>query len=410
MNSAGLLNKLNQACWLGFAILLPFGPIWSTWLILPLVILGIGIRIQSKQTISNQSSFPFPGLMIVFWLLTLASVLYSSNQTEALTKTIQKAAFLLFPILYFLNPSGILVHSKFRTYYIFSVCLSLLSCYLASFYEYLSLGDHHFYYSSFVRWMHPSYFSLHLLLASSILLYDLKTISLKTIPTKNQLFSFFIFLFIQIGLANTASKAGIIIDGILLIFFSYIVLKNARYGQFRFIILLVLAGFSLFFLSKTSLLEKTRFKSLLTYVKSGGEKADAGDSNRMRTQIYQASIEVAKENWLFGVGCGDVMDELENYYQRLNLRIPAERTYNPHNQFLQTTISNGILGLILLLTMFMGGFWAGIKYQSPVFLSFLFICFVHFMFESMLERQNGIYFFCFIYLLLLPSKSSTVSS
>lgn len=404
------MNKLNQASWLCFAMVLPFGQLWATFFIIPLVIIGIIRRFQASPAENTGHNTFLPIVMILFWFLTLVSIAYSSNQSEAITKTIQKSAFLIFPLLYFLNPSGSLEFSRFRKCYLISVCSSLALCYLSSFFDYLALGDHHYYYSSFVIWMHPSYYSLHLLLGTAILLEELTTIHLKSILAKETILLLAAFLLLQTGLVNTASKAGILADGLLLVYFSYLLVRNNPKSRFWFISMVFFGCLSIYFLAQTSLLEKTRFKSLLTYIKSNGEHADAGDSNRMRTQIYRASLQLAEENWLWGVGCGDVMDELKNYYESHQLQIPAQRTYNPHNQFIQTSISNGIIGLLLLGTLFAGGIWIGIQQQNPLLVAFLIICTFQFLFESMLERQNGIYFFCFIYLLLLPPNSSRTST
>lgn len=75
---------------------------------------------------------------------------------------------------------------------------------------------------------------------------------------------------------------------------------------------------------------------------------------------------------------------------------------NTHNQFIDTTISAGIIGLLLLLAYFVIPLVLWIKERrfDMLFFSFLFLVGFNAMFESVFEVQKGIIFFCFFNCLL----------
>ncbi|MBR6776092.1 MAG: hypothetical protein IKM23_10360, partial [Bacteroidales bacterium] len=79
-----------------------------------------------------------------------------------------------------------------------------------------------------------------------------------------------------------------------------------------------------------------------------------------------------------------------------------DRELNAHNQFSDTIIAVGVIGLLLLLTFFAYPIYLWIKNKNfdIVFFSLLLIIAFNSLFESVLERQMGIMFFVFFYFLL----------
>lgn len=74
---------------------------------------------------------------------------------------------------------------------------------------------------------------------------------------------------------------------------------------------------------------------------------------------------------------------------------------NSHNQYFDTVIATGIIGLLLLLSYFIIPIVLFIKNKdnNRLFFSFLFIIAINALFESIFETQNGIVFFIFLYML-----------
>ena len=92
--------------------------------------------------------------------------------------------------------------------------------------------------------------------------------------------------------------------------------------------------------------------------------------------------------------------EYLNEYRMIKLCIKKE--LNAHNQFSDTIIAVGVIGLLLLLTFFVYPVYLWIKNKNfdVGFFSLLIIIAFNSLFESVFERQMGIMFFVFFYFLL----------
>lgn len=98
------------------------------------------------------------------------------------------------------------------------------------------------------------------------------------------------------------------------------------------------------------------------------------------------------DNLPWGVGTGDVKDEITKYYLSKGSKIITTQYLNAHNQFAQTTIALGIPGLSVLLSFFAFGFITAYRKRDIIFLCFLLLMSIQMLFESMLEQQAGVIF------------------
>lgn len=116
--------------------------------------------------------------------------------------------------------------------------------------------------------------------------------------------------------------------------------------------------------------------------------------NEVRIAMWLVTWEAFKENpWGVGTGSLDVVLEKKLVsYGQLDL---AKAHYNPHNQFLQTGLELGIIGLFGFLLILYFAVRRAIQLRSKVFLFFLLGFFIHCLFESVLQRQSGLIFFTF---------------
>lgn len=110
-----------------------------------------------------------------------------------------------------------------------------------------------------------------------------------------------------------------------------------------------------------------------------------------------------KVAWLWGVGIDESQEMLNNQYLKYGIYTGYEGTtdtgylnYNFHNQFIETLVRSGIIGLIILLAMFFK-LLAIPQYNRFISNWVIFIVFMFFLTESVLERQQGIVYFCLIY-------------
>lgn len=123
----------------------------------------------------------------------------------------------------------------------------------------------------------------------------------------------------------------------------------------------------------------------------------------MRLYAWKAAVvTILNNNWLIGTGCGDVHQHLNEYFQKNNLHILAEKNINAHNTYFEIWLAIGIIGLILFLYLIIGIIKKSFK-QKVYFGAYYFISLALFYFttEAMLETQGGTVFFGLISSLII---------
>jgi len=126
------------------------------------------------------------------------------------------------------------------------------------------------------------------------------------------------------------------------------------------------------------------------------------NSTNIRNACFYCSYENIKENVFFGSGTGDVQDNLKKCYKENNFSsILYKDIYNSHNQFLQTSVGLGIMGLSLFVILFGTILYLSIKNNSTILIVFTLLFVFACLTESMLEHQKGIVFFSFMSCLML---------
>jgi len=119
----------------------------------------------------------------------------------------------------------------------------------------------------------------------------------------------------------------------------------------------------------------------------------------VRLVMWSVSTQVTKD-YPLGVGTGNVDEVLTAYLDRLGQKELAKMEYNPHNQYLQTSIELGWAGLLLLIAILAVGCRVAFKHRNTLLLLVVTNLAFNMLFESMLQRQSGIVFYTFIICLL----------
>ena len=101
-----------------------------------------------------------------------------------------------------------------------------------------------------------------------------------------------------------------------------------------------------------------------------------------------------------GVGTGDVKDVLLQKYQEKGITNAYLLRLNAHNQYLQTTIALGILGLLVVLGCLFLPLYEALRQKNILVFLFILIVAFNLLVESMFERQAGIVFYSFFNALL----------
>lgn len=100
-----------------------------------------------------------------------------------------------------------------------------------------------------------------------------------------------------------------------------------------------------------------------------------------------------KDNWLIGVGPGNTVSTLDTYYEKVGFTYALQLHYNPHNQFLHTFLTLGIIGVLLLTVLFLLSILTSAKKKDSVMFLFIISFLLFSLSESTLAVNKGIVFF-----------------
>lgn len=122
-----------------------------------------------------------------------------------------------------------------------------------------------------------------------------------------------------------------------------------------------------------------------------------GHSLLQRIESWKTAWQIIKENWLFGVGVGDVGDKFEQQYNENDSLLLEKNRIRAHNSFLTSWLSFGIIGLVLFTYIQLAFFqstWRNVNYLGLIFIG---LSLISFLLEDSLETQTGVTFFAFFY-------------
>ena len=122
-----------------------------------------------------------------------------------------------------------------------------------------------------------------------------------------------------------------------------------------------------------------------------------GHSLLQRIESWKTAGQIINENWIIGVGAGDVADMFEQKYKENKSLLVAENRIRAHNSFLTYWLSFGVFGLILFAYIQFSLFqveWRKVNYLGLLFIG---LSLISFLLEDALETQTGVTFFAFFY-------------
>lgn len=112
----------------------------------------------------------------------------------------------------------------------------------------------------------------------------------------------------------------------------------------------------------------------------------------LRLVYWEVAINLIKENFVFGVGTGDVENAFKAYYEMNDVDLQEKYRRRSHNQFLSIGVAFGIFGLLFFLLYLILPLLLTFRKQ-PLFVTFWLIACLSFLTEDTLETQAGVTFF-----------------
>ena len=326
----------------------------------------------------------------LFFLIHLISVIYSDNQERAWFDIEVKLSLFVFPILFQFKNSYLLRKKEWILYsfVLGSIASSIIMLIIASS-KYSEIGSSAFYYNQFSLF-HPSYMAMYFIFAIAILI---RFMVYKKRPLKFQIPAALSILLLLRIVFLLQSKAGIITIIIISIFLLIISLIKLRSLLLKIALAILVLSITLIMVQKSS-----RLQAMLTSVEEISETGESKSSTGIRLSIWKITMHEISKHWVLGVGAGDIKPVLFKEYQ--NLKGALEKNLNVHNQYLETFLGQGILGISLLLALFYFGFKEAIRKKEWFLSVFLILMAISFSPESILNKEAGVVFFAFFYYFL----------
>lgn len=380
-----------------------------------------------RKKFNQGKYFHYP--LIVFFILHLIGLLWSSNIQNGVNQLEHKLSFLIFPIIIpFLGLKRKQILKLFQ-FFSLSCLIVTLYCFLDFLYvsltteEYIILGEkvegnrpgtvYEYLSQHFIRVnVHRTYFSAYLIASVLFVIFFFN----QYITLGSKRYNWFgyisIFLLLAAILLIQSKAAWLII--MLFIFFGLLSKKIRSTNLFYPLIIITIC--ILFFTKKIAYNRIEKLISEVAYImtpesddKKRYTKVLQPGSTEVRYMLYKSSLQLIYERPFFGYGTGDVKDVLKTQNEKNKFISIAHLNYGPHSQFLFTLLGLGILGLFGLLNLFF----------IPIYMGFInreyFITFVVFTLllvsisESFLVRQDGIIPTA-LFLSVLPYLSITTNN
>lgn len=341
-------------------------------------------------------------ILITFFLLHLAGLLYSSNMNAGWFDIEVKLTLILFPFMFFLSNS---IDKNKREiillFFLFGTVIAIIGCLINAILNFKTLQFEAFFYGALSVFHHPSYFAMYICFSSAIVIYWLLYCN-KVLKKWYKIALFFLLIFLGVFIYFLSSKAGKITFFITLFVMSIpaLFLKTKKILS---ILILCFAVFQIWF----SLTQNLRFKAVISSVQNAEQNVNTEESNGVRVLVYETAINLIKTNYAIGVGTGDIKDVLMKEYERKEMKGAIEKKLNVHNQFLETWLGQGIAGITLLLLLFIVPFVNSIRTKNWLLMTFVIIIVLNFLTESMLNTQAGVVFFAFFYSFFVTNKNDT---
>ncbi|MDR9487989.1 O-antigen ligase family protein [Salibacter sp.] len=342
----------------------------------------------SKKEFTFKNHVLYIPLMLI-GLYYLISFLFSSNSSAGWYEFERRAILLAGPILFMMRP-GINFKTIRRASLIFiisSIVLSLVFVYL-HIQHFIREGTSHEAYFFTLRTsfeqitnVHPTYFSLFSGASVILLTRDLLSRDLTSSMKWGNVFSLFI---LSAGIVFSGARTSIVAT-----FLSVIILflLKKRYKYFLFAGLLILP---LVYFGRDVLF--TRFVNFYDVLSGQMSIGTMGTSDRLT--IFQCSLELCKQHWIFGLGPLNIQSALNGCYSIANPALAIKHTYNTHNEYMNQLLSFGLLGLISL------GAFIFFLLKNPKRLTLVFSLGVlfglQFLTENLLSRQHGLFTVCLV--------------
>ena len=326
---------------------------------------------------------------ISFYVLLLIGMIHTDNSSSGWFDLEVKFSLFLFPIILPLHEIDKKTFHKVLLSFVVGCFIAFLICLsMATMYYFSSLDPSVFYYNKLSVFHHPTYFSMYLNFSIVIFYYVLITSNKEFLIRSDFLLILMISVF-SVFVVLLSSKMGLIT--LLVIIFGGTVLWFLKSRAVFPSILVFLMVSSMIYISfNYSNIIQERINEA---VQSISEEDYSFSTTSARLAIWEVALDIIEESPIYGYGTGDVKDELLKEYKEREYNFLFYKKLNCHNQYLQSAIAFGVIGLIIFLFSIFYPLRKILQWRNYLYGGLLFVVVVNFLTESVLETQAGVVFY-----------------
>lgn len=399
-----IIHKIREYTTYLVAVYFLFPVLWASYLIGLWAVFCLATAIVQWKHI-GRADLRNIVLYISPFVLLLASIAWHGGNGAGVLE--RGLSFLIFPLCVFLSSFKINKQELMNLTWVFVVgCFALalkgLFMYLLveSYYQYDSQHDLIFKYRQEFNAntkIAPTYASIYFAFALILVLLQLNDIKKKKVILLTLSGSVFLNL-IFLSAKMPMLAFGIVFILLLIRKQVFMKLGNAsRWGTVMVLAVLTVVSLFLF----------TRWSELFTGV-SYQTNAETENSVGIRKGIFKCAMDLSGEYYLLGVGPQHLQKKLNECYYQFEGNDFDRHQFNTHNQYFDSLLSSGIIGLLVLLMVLIVPLYYSIQLKDPFLFSFIVLIGICMLTENILNRQAGIVFYAFFNAILVNRNKEGV--
>ncbi|RYH76192.1 O-antigen ligase domain-containing protein [Flavobacteriaceae bacterium 144Ye] len=367
---------------------------YSSMVIIALSIIGLVNLFVSKNK-KNAKLTPLIFLISIPFMIYMLGLVNTTNLRYGTGFLLKNLSFVAFPFVFYSLNNYINRETLFKTYLI---GLTIVNSYLIYLFIYYYNFGAKFYMIVTTDIYHSTFLGMYNIVAFWICI----SIFMKK---NKKLYSFLATFFLLSAIISSARI--IFVLSIVSIGLSILFIIKSRLKRILAFSMICIVGILVLFKVPSI---KQKFNQFKEIKKIGFDKHNY-QSISSRFGKIEATTTVLKENFWFGTGTGDLLDELVKEYKNMNFLMGYKYRYNPHNQYLDNLTRNGIIGGgISLIVIFLLPLYFAIRNKNKLLFTFIitvgFVCLT----ESVLDVHKGITFYTFFITLIISNYSTIIKN
>ncbi len=403
-------QSIDELVFCLFMFFMPFG--WGASVVPLILFLFLQVLAVFKEgRIPSRKKLTYFAPVFFYFGWSLLSLTWSANVSNGLQIIGQQISLLLIPLTFlFVKPDMVLVRKGIR-FFIVGLLFSGFLLIGNALYKSLSVGSgglvfttevtgavakildssiygNHFMGVRFSTLMHPSYYGIMLANAMLYLIWGAIPGSLFTINMK---FANACLLFFSWMLILMSTNAVVCITAVVLCMWMIVHVKNIQHYTWR-------RMFSLFF--GLLFLVYLVFSPQAQILWFNGMQ----EVWQVKWELAKATYQALQNNLFFGLGLGSGQAALDAVLSGNKVDLAG---LNPHNQYMHSWLSLGLVGLVFLNWIWLNILYIGVRRHIFLMVAFAVITLISFSFESMLYRYWGVVFFSTFYSLIYFYNDNT---